>query len=574
MGETADLIVERDLPIPMDDGIVLRADVFRPQDQARVPVIMTMGPYGKGLAYQDGYAPEWEWLIRRHPEVLEGSSGRYMVWETVDPERWVPFGYAVVRVDSRGAGRSPGILDCWSPREARDYYLAIEWAAGQPWCSGRVGLCGVSYYAMNQWHVAQLNPPHLAAIVPWDGANDHYREVSRHGGILSNGFFELWYPSRVLRMQHGKGHRGPWDRWLDEPAAGPETLSEEELAANRTDLLGNMLAHPLDDQFHRSRSADFSKITVPLLSAANWGGFGLHPRGNFTGFTESASRQKWLEVHGGRHEEWFYLPVGIDLQRRFLDHFLKGIDNGWDQEAPVLLFVRRPGERFQLRREQAWPLERTRWTKLHLNADALSLSWQPSPVASRVTFDALGEGVAFSSPPLREETEVTGPLAAKLFLSSSTSDADLFLTLQAFSPEGEEVTFQGTLDPATPLAQGWLRASHREIDPVRSKPYQPYHPHVRAQPLVPHRVYEVDVEIWPTCIILPPGYRLVLTVSGRDFARGAKGLDDLANRGCGPFLHTHPQDRPRSIFGGRTTLHTGPGHEAYLLLPIVPRGGS
>ena len=565
------MTVERDLAIPMDDGIALRADLFRPEGSGKVPVIMTLGPYGKGVKYQEGYALQWQWLIGAHPEVLDGSTGSYLTWETVDPERWVPNGYAVLRVDSRGAGRSPGLLDPFSPREVRDYYLAIEWAASQDWSNGKVGLCGISYYAINQWQVASLQPPHLAALVVWEGAADHYRDTTHHGGILSNAFLETWYPRQVLSVQHGQGTNGPRDPWTGEPAAGPETLTEAQLAANRADFIGNIRKHHLDDDFHRSRSADFSKITVPLLSAANWAGFGLHERGNFEGFSESASVQKWLEAHPGRHEEYFYLPYGLDLQRRFLDHFLKGQDNGWDRVPPVLLIIRYP-DRFVLREEHEWPLARTRWTKLHLDTHNLRLLWENPPEAKAASFEALSDGLTFMSSPLSSQTEITGPISARLYVSSSTSDADLFVTFRAFDPDGNEVDFQGTVDPHTPLAQGWLRASHRKIDPVQSKPYRPYHPHEEIEPLEPGVVYQLEVEVWPTCIVLPKDFRLALTVQGCDFERAiVKGTNEVwVSRGSGPFLHTDPHDRPAPVFAGTTTIHTGNETDSYLLLPLVP----
>jgi uncharacterized protein len=177
------MIAEWDVPIEMNDGIVLRADVFRPIATDRYPVIMSYGPYAKGLAFQEGYPSAWEQMVRQFPEVMHGSSGKYQSWEVVDPERWVPDQYVCVRVDGRGAGRSPGRLEPWSPRETRDFYECIEWAAMQPWSNGKVGLNGISYYAMNQWHAASLRPPHLAALCIWEGAADFYRDVSHHGGI-------------------------------------------------------------------------------------------------------------------------------------------------------------------------------------------------------------------------------------------------------------------------------------------------------------------------------------------------------------------------------------------------------
>jgi predicted acyl esterase len=566
------MIIERDVPIEMDDGITLRADVFRPESSTPVPVIMTLGPYGKGVPFQQAYPQQWDWLVSAHPDMLEGSTRSYLTWETVDPEIWVSWGYAVVRVDSRGAGRSPGYLDPQSPREIRDYYEAIEWAGTQTWSTGKVGLNGISYYAITQWLVASLQPPHLTAMVPWEGAGDAYRDKARHGGILSNTFQQAWYPRQVLSVQHGNPE-GPTDPWLGESATGPEKLTEAELTANRVELLAEALAHPLDDEHYRKRSADWSRVTVPFLSAASLAGYGLHPRGNFEAFTQAAAPDKWLETHPGRHEEWFYLEEGMDLQKRFLDHYLKGEDNGWDQQPPVLLRLRRPfATDTESRGEQEWPLARTIWTDSFLTVDR---ALQPEPISgeqSEITFDALGDPVTFLTAPLDTETELTGPLAATLFISSTTADADLFLTLQAFAPDGREVHFPGTIDPATPLAQGWLRASHRKLDNRKSLPYRPYHTHDELQPLEPGKIYEVQVEIWPTCIILPAGYRIALQISGHDFERATP--DDPSSawtaRGSGPFLHNHPEDRPHAIYGGRTTLHTGSETPSRLLLPVIP----
>jgi predicted acyl esterase len=565
------VIVERDVEIPMDDGLALRADVFRPDSPERAPVVMTLGPYGKGVRYQDGYKDQWEWLASTHPDILQGSSRGYLTWETVDPEIWVPWGYAVVRVDSRGAGRSPGHLDLFSPREVHDYYEAIEWAAAQSWSTDKVGLCGISYYAINQWLVASLQPPHLAAMIPWEGAGDAYRDQARHGGILSNLFFELWYPLQVLSVQHGNPAT-PIDPWLGERASGPHELDEHELAANRTDPRAGS-AQPLDGVFYRERSPDWSRVTVPFLSAANWGGLGLHSRGNFEAFTQAASGEKWLEAHPGRHEEWFYLPYGMQLQRRFLDHYLKGVDNGWDREPRVQLNIRRAfGGEFELRKEHEWPLARTRWTRLYLDAAANGLDWVEPPTPASVSFQAMEEAITLLSPTLDVELEVTGPVAATLFVSSSTKDADLFVTLRAFGADGEEVDFQGAIDPRTPLAQGWLRASHRKLDRDRSTPDRPYHLHDEIQELEPDEVYALEIEIWPTCIVLPAGLRLALTIGGADFARKADGptAGPPVFRGSGLFLHSDREDRPGDTFNGTTTIHTGKGMASHLLLPVIP----
>jgi predicted acyl esterase len=316
-------------------------------------------------------------------------------------------------------------------------------------------------------------------------------------------------------------------------------------------------------------------VKTPLLSSGNWGGQPLHPRGNFEGFVRSAAKQKWLEMHGIEHWTHYYTDYGRKLQKRFFDYFLKGERNGWNKEPKVRLQVRHPGEKFVERFEDDWPIPRTRWTKFHLDPAKYEFTDNAPRAKGEVAFDALGEGVTFMTPPLEKDTEITGPIAAKLHISSSTEDADLFLVLRVFSPNMKEVTFQGALDPHTPIAQGWLRASHRKLDKTLSLPYRPYHAHNEKQPLAPGKVYELDIEVWPTCIVVPKGYRVALTIRGKDYVYpGGSGgrLSNMKNEftGCGPFLHDDPRDRPVSVFGGKTTIHFGDGRENFVLLPIIP----
>jgi predicted acyl esterase len=565
--------IDWDAPIVMDDDLILRADVFRPVDGAPHPVILSYGPYAKGLAFQDGYPSAWQRMVTEHPDVAYGSSNKYQNWEVVDPEKWVPGGYVCVRVDSRGTGRSPGYVDPFSPRETQDLYECIEWAAVQPWSNGKVGLSGVSYYGINQWHVASLQPPHLAAMCVWEGAADWYRDMTRHGGIL-NTFWANWFDMQVKTVQYGLGARGTRSPVTGALVCGDETLSDKALYRNRCDFGDEILAHPLDDAYHRARSALWDKITVPVLSAANWGGQGLHPRGNFEGFVRAASAQKWLEAHGLEHWTHFYTDYGVALQKRFFDYFLKGSDNGWDRRPKVQLQIRH-ADRFVERHEEEWPIARTQWTRFYLDPRDHSLRREPIKSDGAVTYQGFGEGATFVSPPLETETEITGPLAAKLFVSSVTNDADLFVILRVFTPDLREVVFMGAVDPHTPVAQGWLRASHRKLDRALCTEYRPYHTHDEVQALRPGEVVPLDIELWPTSIVVPAGYRIALTVRGRDYewakSTGAR-LSNFKNelRGCGPFLHDDPRDRPAEVFGGEVTLHFGPGREAYVLLPIVP----
>jgi len=560
-------------PIAMHDGIVLRADVFAPIAEGAYPAILTYGVYAKGLAYQEGYPHQWKKMVEDHPEILEGSTNKYQNWEVTDPERWVPHGYVVIRVDSRGAGWSPGVMDCNSTREIDDLYQCIEWAGTQPWCNGKVGMLGISYYASNQWRVAGLHPPHLAAIIPWEGQNDRYRDSGYHGGILSE-FQKLWAKHQVVNIQYGLGARAKKNPNTGESVAGPVTLPDGDLAKNRIDVFEDLKRHPLDDEWHRSRSADLSRVTLPLLTCANWGGQGIHPRGNFNGFTETPSTQKWLEVHGDSHWSLFSSGYGLALQKKFFDHFLKGMANGWEKTPRDTLNVRHPGEKFVLRHEHEWPLARTKWTKLYLDVAGRALSPKAIDTPAKIQYEADGPGVLFSMT-LDRPTEITGPLAAKLFISSSTRDADLFLVLRVFDPGGKELTFMGSTDPNTPIANGWLRASHRRLDPKKSKPWQPYHPHDRVEPLAPGDVYECDVEILPTSIVLPAGWRVALNVRGRDYEYEGELSEfgktfHYGTRGTGGMTHADPDSRPAAIFDNRVTIHSGGDRQSWVMLPVIP----
>ena len=565
--------IDWNVPIAMDDGLVLRADVFRPVAERRYPVILSYGPYAKGLAFQDGYPSAWQRMAERHPDVTAGSSNLYQSWEVVDPEKWVPHDYACVRVDSRGCGCSPGYIDHFSPRETKDFYDCVEWAAAQRWSRGKVGLNGISYYAINQWHVASLQPPHLAAMCIWEGAADWYRDMTHHGGILST-FWENWYDMQVKTVQYGAGERGKRSRVHGELVCGPEFLSDRELEKNRSDFGAEIFTHSLDDNYHKARSPNWSKVKTPFLSAANWGGQGLHPRGNFEGFMRATSKQKWLEAHGIEHWTHFYTDYGRDLQLRFFDYFLHGKKNGWGKQPLVQLQVRHI-DRFAKRLENEWPLKRTQWTRLYLDPAGRLTANKSASKKTVLSFEATGDGVTFLTAPLEHDTEVTGPSAVKLYVSSSTTDADIFVVLRVFSPDLKEVVFQGAIDPHTPIGQGWLRASHRQLDKKLSKPYRPYHTHNKKQPLKPGEVVALDIEIWPTSIVVPKSYRIALSIRGKDYVYPGGSGGRLSNfkkelTGCGPFVHDDPRDRPLHVFSGVTGLHFGGAARPYLLLPVVP----
>jgi hypothetical protein len=323
----------------------------------------------------------------------------------------------------------------------------------------------------------------------------------------------------------------------------------------------------LNGPWYEERSARLERIQIPALVVANWGGLGLHLRGTILGYLGIASREKWLKVQAGSYFLTFLLPQNVALQRKFFDRYLKGIDNGWEREPKVEVAVRAADDTVKrVVSDTQWPLAGTKWTRFYLDASKLSLDATAPGKPASASYAATGEGVTFSTAPLDRPIEFAGPVKAKLWLSSSTDDMDLFATLRAFDPGGKEITFFSAVEPRAPVSQGWLRISQRKLDAKRSTEFQPWHSHDETQKLEPGEIVEVDLEIWPASLALPAGYRLALTLQGKDFERpGEAGVQ----KGSGWFLHEDPRDRPLSTFAGTHTVHSGGSRAAYLLVPLT-----
>jgi len=555
-----DMVIDKDVSVPLRDGAYVVANVFRPVGEGRFPVILNYSPYGKDVHFSNFWPELFEELNNHHPEITGQSSLRHLAFETPDPEVWTRLGYAVVRVDSRGAGKSPGRLQPNSPQEFIDACDSVEWAGRASWSNGKVGLLGISYYAAEQWMIAQHRPRHLAALQPWQGTSDFYRDRTRQGGIFSSGFVEFWWES-VYTNQHGKGDSRYNDYFTGLTNTGPP-LSQAELAANRVDYLQDVLDHPLEDDWYKARSADLSKIQIPTLVGANWGGLQVHLRGTILGFTGIASKQKWLRVQRGSYFLSFYHPDNIDTQRRFFDRFLKDDDTGWGDEPTVQVAVRSIDDRVERTIESTdWPLPESDEYRLHLDCATMTLSPDEPATSARSSYSAVDGSAVFSTPPIKEPLAFAGPISLTLRLASSTDDADVFVALRAYGPDGAEAVFHAASGPDSPVSLGWLRASHRRVDPRRSGFLRPFHSHDRAELLVPGEDFDLEVEIWPASLHLPRGSRLELTVLGHDFSRSAAGV--------GFTGHNDPTDRPASVFGGLQTLSTGPGVAAYLSMPRI-----
>jgi len=542
------ILIEKDVEVPMRDGARLLADVFRPKDTTRVPAILNLGPYQK----------EKLWVP---PDTLAEKPNPLMNWETVNPLWWVPKGYACVRVDGRGSGKSPGQCEPWSLAESIDFYDSIEWAAAQPWCNGNVGLTGISYFAINQWFVANHQPPSLKAIIPWEGFADLYRDALYHGGILSV-FMTNWFTAHLMHHSLGRASQSIPDAWQ------PNTLYF-------------WLHNNLDSGAFAGAQAQWDKITVPMFTVGNWTGMALHLRGNTEAFMRAASKHKKLRIHTGSHVHPFYTEDGRADQLRFFDYWLKGEQNGIMDEPPVKLAIRKGRDEIEWRYEDEWPLARTQWTKFYFDLSGHEgrigtlVSQNPSAAGSRTysasSFGSMGStsaassqvmggggikpdmGISLETPPLEKDTEVTGPVMASFWVSSESEDMDLFLTLRNFDADGNEIKETGQQGTPVPVAKGWLRVSHRELDEKLSLPYRPYHKHTRRLYLKPGEAVQVQVEIWPTCMVFKKGHRIRLDISPRD-GIGSQG-----------YMHYHADYNT-----GTNTIYAGGEREGYLLLPVIP----
>lgn len=412
-------IFEQNVSVPLKTGSILRCNVYRPKDtdpSRRYPVIATLGPYGKDVPYKVFNPKSWADLPEEHQ--TEHSS-----WETPTPTYWTAQGYVVVRADEPGIGQSPGMLDFLSKATVDSFCDLVEWAADQPWSSGKVGLLGISYYAGMQWPVAARSPRGLAAIVPWEGFSDLYAEACRHGGILSNTFLQGWYARQIAPNQYGLPGRASRN-W------GPDTvdgdLSQAELEANRAaDPAAYHTIKYRDDEMFAKTDYRPEDIRVPLLSVANWGGILLHLRGNVRAFTLASSELKYLRFIVGRHDLPFYSPEAVKIQTSFLDAFLKGRDGlGWTTKGkvPAVDLVIRKGNvgfndpaaeaAFLRRSEDEWPLARTEYTDFFLTGDSGLQALEPDATQStNLGYEAFGGGksaISFVTEPFPRETEITG----------------------------------------------------------------------------------------------------------------------------------------------------------------------
>ncbi|UKZ68127.1 uncharacterized protein TrAtP1_009163 [Trichoderma atroviride] len=558
------------------DGDRIRLNVFLPRSGGpKFPVLMTATPYGKDVPFIDN-----EVYKRFAADLPETMKSNHLSWEAPAPSWWCPHGYAVVIMDHRGSGASSGASRPFSTQNWDDYAKAIEWAADQPWSIGKIGLTGISYLALNQWPTAARQPRGLACMVPWEGLGDYYREGGRHGGIYHS-FMDVWYLRQIMRNHYGNRNRsnGNWGPTSPEGKLGDSELEELHQRFPKF-LLENEW---IDDEWYKDHMVgeNYSSIQVPLLSAGNWGGIGLHLRGNVLGYMRASSQYKFLRIHTGRHDLPYYFEPYITYQKSFLDCFLKGDDyDGWKtgKQAPVAFAVRRgtqsPGSmqgelEFKFRDEKEWPLARTNYEKHYLTANKMLSKEKPSVEATFSYQAPAGEGIQFITPVAEEEYEVTGHGHVRLAVSltdhkgESEPDLDVYVALRKINAQGNESSYSSSLGSPTPVVFGWLRASHRTIDP---NPYPdsfhlpvpvPSHKRSDKKEVRNGEVYDLQIELWPTNVVVEKGEHLVLEISPKDPA----GVDLFV---CHDLI-----DRDERKLCGMNNIHIGKDYESYVVLPIV-----
>ncbi len=509
------IIYERDVAVPLRDGTIIYTDIYRPEGATNLPAIVAWSPFGK----RSGYATTPIFLDMFVPP---GTVSRMAKFESPDPAYWCYQGYAVINPDARGSGNSQGDIACFGTQEGRDCADLIEWVAARDWSNGKVGMSGNSWVAMVQWYTAAERPPHLTCIAPWEGTSDIYREFITIGGIPEIGF----------------------NSWLVGALMGPGHVE---------DYVAMIHKYPLMNGYWEDKIPRFEDIDIPVYATAGWSHFHLH--GSIEAFRRVASQKVWLRVH--RDFEWPDArdPQNIEDLRRFFDRYLKGIHNGWEMTPRVRLDVMDAGNiDYQVGRpEKEFPLARTQYKKLFLDAKTGQLSPNPVKQKSLTRYEAT-KGLAAFTIKFDEDTEITGYMKLRLWVEADgANDMDLFVTVQKLDEKGElaPTLVLGEPHPGSP---GLLRVSHRELDKERSTPYQPFLTHRREQLLKANEIVPVEIEIWPSSKIWHEGQQLRVLVSGH-YVRHEGWFEpfkwDLRNK-------------------GKHIIHTGGKYDSHLLVPVIP----
>ena len=543
-----EITVEPNRSIPVSKGVKLLADVYRPSASGKFPALLMISPYDRA-----------EQAMEMVPEFFPGRKGDRGSLEVGDFNFYVRRGYAFVIANLRGTYGSEGDFGNLVPDEQsiRDICDVIGWLSEQPWCDGNVAMNGVSYFSVVQKRVAALQPPGLKTIFAMYGWSDGYRDAYYRGGILSHGFSTYWLQAYAPAYRYRNQLKEQWGEArykeaLERALADPELMALPALRnvlrnpdAGVNPLIAEVLLNPLDNEYHRERAIDFSRCKIPGYFGADWGNFGLHLAGDMRAY------QNWA----GPRKLTIGPPIYLDRplyqyafeSLRWFDHWLKGMDTGLTSEPPVNVFIAGANE---WKSAESWPIPDTRWTPFYLHAGGLLSEHEFWPSEGSTTFEDSPfhhGGATFTTPTMVENTEICGPIALKLYGSTTDKEVLWFVSLWHIDANGTEKL----------LTRGWLRGSQRELDPERSQEWQPYHRHIRRDALVPNEVYEFDIELRPYGILLRAGERLALRIRCADDEPPKMFLERIGQGGI---------TRPKA---SHVTIHHNAQRPSHLLLPIT-----
>jgi len=534
-----EVIVERHVSIPMSDGIIIDANMFRPDSPGKFPALLGVHPYDNDL--------------QSAPLRPAGMCVQTGGLEAGDYNFYVRRGYAQVMANQRGTGRSGDVFTMFSPRAVQDVCEMIEWIAGQPWCDGNVGIFGASWLAMLGQMVAHLRPPHLKAIFSPFAASDQYRDALYHGGILAHGFHEAWaailsnprFPKAPAFKQifGEEKFKEAVARASKDPELTAVPFIEQVLKTGMGPI--DTFLMPLDCDFYRVQATNYDKTEIPAYLGACWGIYGLHLPGAFRSW-ENWKGPKKMTIGPPLYLDRPIYQYAYESLRWF-DYWLKGIENGIMEGDPIKLFVVGTGE-WKTARE--WPLPETRWTPFYLHGDGLLSEHEFWPNEGASTFEdsPYNRGsLTFLSPPLVEKTEVVGPMVLNLYASTTDTEVLWFISFLDIDPSGKEKL----------LTRGWLRGSQRRIDLQRSKPWLPHHVHTQREPLTPDVIYEFNIEIRPYGILFEPGHRIGIRIKCVD---DEEPISSLEGHSVG-HLWRHNV--------ARITVHHNSQYPSHLLLPVT-----
>lgn len=507
------LICEQDVPVVLRDGTTIYTDIFRPAGATNIPCIVSWSYYGK----RPGEAMS-EWQVMGVPP---GTISTMSKFESPDPGYWCHQGYAVANVDPRGTGHSEGDINMFGTQDAKDGYDFIEWIATQSWCSGRVGMGGNSCVAMTQFRVAAQQPPHLTCIAPWEATTDIYRESIFEGGIPALSFNEFIVASLT----------------------GPNKI-DDQVAMGRK--------YPLMNAYWEDKIPDFKKIKIPTYACASYSHF--HLRGSFNAFRKIRSTRKWMRAH--REQEWpdLYNPNNIEDLKRFFDRYLKNINNGWEMTPRYRIEVMDAYDcDYQTNRpEKEFPLARTQYKKLYLNAANLSMEESSIEQEAKVKYDG-NEGVVNFDMAFAEDTEITGYMKLRLWVEAEGhDDMDLFINIQKTDEEGNWLPTYILGEPH-PGTWGKMRASHRALDEKLSTDFEPVQSHLAEEKLNVGEIVPVDIAIVPSSKIWHKGQKIRVQIAGRYIREG--WFEPLA------------WDTDNK---GNHVIHTGGAYDSFLQIPVIP----